>query len=297
MSSYSYDVRLLMCPNCGGALEVPLAGGHCECSYCGTTSVWQQRTDRAIYSEPIDEETRLAGLFEQAKQPDRKPPASIRHMFPPGGTMSPTYTDEALAAFQRARAEMARVADAGERIFFLTIGLYNIWSGPKNQTRQRALMETATELLREPGHRAVLQGMMARNACRAGDLISANRWLALMDPRSPSLRADSAYRLTRAYVETAQQRWPLVIDALGEKIGSVPLSPGDIAMCVVMRANAHEQAGDLATATTHLFVAMQQAPHLRLVCKAIIHANPTLGMCPASYRNALAHLERPGQGS
>ncbi len=278
-----------MCPNCGGALEVPPGGGHCPCSYCGMTSAWQQRGMHAQHSSATDESARIAALAEQAQQPERQPPQAIRHLFPAGGIMNPNDADEAVSQFQRARAEVASVADAGERIFFLTIGLYNVWTGPQQQTRQRALMETAAELLTEPGHRAVLYGMMARNACRGGDLTSANKWLGLMDPYNPQLRADSAYRLTSAYVDTAQRRFARVVGVLGDNIGDIPLSPGDIAMCLVMRANAHEQQGDVAKAAAQLITAMKHAAHFKGLIRAIIDANPTLAMCPASFDHAVAH--------
>jgi len=289
MHPYSYDVRLLMCPNCGGALQVPPGGGHCQCSYCGMTSAWNPRGAQSQHSAAGDEQARIGNLAAQASQPDQQPPQAIRHLFPAGGVMNPAHADTAVAEFQRARTEISTVADAGERIFFLTIGLYNVWAGPEQQTRQRALMETAAELLAEASHRAALYGMMARNACRGGDLTSANQWLGRMDPYSQKLRADSAFRLTSAYLNTAEGDFGRVINVLGDNIGDIPLSAGDIAMCLVMRANAHEQQGDVAKAAAQLVAAMQHAAHFKGLIRAIIDANPTLGMCATSYDHAVAH--------
>jgi hypothetical protein len=288
---YSYEVRLLMCPQCGAALDVPEGGGHCRCDYCGAVSDWQRRAATAAStSAATDEETRLASLWKQREQGSALEPApEIAHLFVPGrGQMKPDCEEEALAAFQQARAELGRSANAAERLFLLTIGLYNAFAD--RQRKQRALMETAAELLAEPRHRQVLHGMMARNACRAGDLDSAQQWLGLMDRRSSDIHADSAYRLTRSYIETTLGSYPEVLGLLGNGVGEAPLSAKDELLCSVLRANAQEHTGNVPEAARQLAMFMKHAQHLAVLIGQIIAANPTLKLCPQSYPAAMAQL-------
>lgn len=289
-SPYSYQVRVLMCPQCGGALDVPAAGGHCTCTYCGAVSDWQRRAEPArAPAAATDEEARLAALWDQRNRGSAlERPERIGHLFVGGGVMKPGSEDEALAEFQTARRELGHLADAGDRLFLLTIGLYNAFA--TDQRRQRALMETATELLSEPRHRQVLRGMIARNACRAGDAESAQQWLGLLDPASADIHADSAYRLTRAYIDTSIGNYPDVLALLGSGVGEAPLSAKDELLCSVLRANAHEHLGDTPEAARQLAMFMKHAAQLSVLIGKIIASNATLGLCPQSYPAAMAQL-------
>lgn len=177
-------------------------------------------------------------------------------------------------------------------LYWLTLALYNAYTGPANAIRQRALIETAIELVAAPQRRAVLTGMLARNAARAGELDAASSWLGRMDPASESLVADSAYRLTRGYISTARRDHDDVLMVLGRQIGDVPAAAGDNLMCAVLRANAHECLGHAAHGGAQLLAFIQHDASLGTQIDRIIAANPTLHLCTQSL--AMAKAYEPG---
>ena len=54
-SAYDFELRLLACPKCGAALEIPREGGNVTCKFCGAPSVFVRRDavfERARKSAP-----------------------------------------------------------------------------------------------------------------------------------------------------------------------------------------------------------------------------------------------------
>ena len=136
----------------------------------------------------IRDVARLERLSVQARQGSDQPPAALLPL------LQNPLAGPTLQQAERRCAEMRATPQSGQRdahLHWLTVALYNAYTGPANAIRQRALIETAIELIGDPARRAILTGMLARNAARATELDAAWSWVARMDPASESLVADN----------------------------------------------------------------------------------------------------------
>jgi hypothetical protein len=288
MGTFDAALRLLVCPSCSAPLEVPASGGTTRCEYCGQSSMFSPRPRAATPDHgDVDEHQRLERLRAQQGR-DEPPPKAVEPFLQ--GRLEGARLAEAEAALQSARrGGPGEPRDA--HVQWLTVALFNAYAGPEHATRQRALLESAAEDLARSPRRAILYGMLARNAARAGELDAAEAWLARLDPRSSILVQDSAYRFSRAYIDTARGEFEAVLDGLGHDVLDVPLAAGDTLLCVVLRANAHERLGRDTTAGGHLGAYMKQSPVYRTLIERIIAANPTLALCPQSIQLARKVLD------
>ncbi len=161
---------------------------------------------------------------------------------------------EAIAVWRSTCEELRRgdSFEAAERLLVLTMLLSEHFGGKREALRQRALFESALDLFRLPRHRQVVHGLLARFASYAGDAQGAEMWLSPCNPRSADLEADTAYRLARATLDTAQGNSIAVLQTLGRFHGDVPILDSEDAHAVVLRAHAHEQRGDLSFAAVEL---------------------------------------------
>ncbi len=290
MGTYDPSIRVLACPGCGAPVDVAPAGGQTRCEYCGVAAVYSTRPGApAMVPSMVPEAERLERLRAQLGR-EAPIPEDMKPFL--AGRMSDERRAQAEAMLRAARAQPGSDLRDGT-VHWLTVALYNAYAGPENARRQRALLETATEVLATSTRRHVLLGMLARNAARAGELVAAEHWLAQMDPQATLLPAHSAHRLTRAYVDTARGDYRAVLDALGADLLTVPLAGGDTLMSSVLRANAHERLGDAPTGASQIGAYMKQAPHLRQLIERIIEANPTLALCPEAIVLARTVLDRP----
>ncbi|MFW5921031.1 MAG: hypothetical protein ACOCUS_04270 [Polyangiales bacterium] len=97
--------------------------------------------------------------------------------------------------------------------------------------------------LESPAHQQQLRAKLAAGCAKLGDIEGAEAWLALLDPYSESIHADSAYRHARACVDTVRGDWPAVIRVLGETMEEVPIV-GELGIFVdCLRANALGRMG------------------------------------------------------
>lgn len=290
VGNYSRSVRILACPSCAAPLDVPIQGGHVGCPYCGIRSDWgPRRPPEHRAPSHLDDAQRLQRLEAQRTAPQEQPPPSALAHNQLGDDAARARALEALAsANARYRADAGTQSEA--EVFWLTVMLYNAFTGPANALRQRGLIESGLEVLDSPRRRQVLHGMLARNAAREGDHHAANEWLALMDPRSDDLPTESAYRLTVAYLHTARRAYGDVVATLGEHISAVPMSGSDELFASVLRANAIEYLGDPGKGASQLVVLMQLAPHFPQLIQSIVQANAGLAMCPRGLPAALEHV-------
>ncbi|AUX19792.1 uncharacterized protein SOCEGT47_002450 [Sorangium cellulosum] len=287
-TTYSHTIRALLCPHCGAPLSAPTAGARISCRYCRVELAIGARDERPLQhapSAPLPEPERLARLRAQVGRPLAPPPlvAELLHE----GTLAPWKHQEAAALWQSTRAELASGPrpEAAERLFFLTLLLF---SAERDPARKRALLETALDLLTLPRHRQALRCMLARNAVLAGDLVAARAWLAPCDARSDDLASDTEHRFALAYVATAERRWDAVLAAIGARPHDVPLAASAATVCAVLRANAHERQGAVATAAEQLSAELRAGLEAPRRIEAILEANRALDLCPQSLSRARA---------
>jgi len=249
-----------------------------SCGYCGQTSNFMPRpgapTSPAA-GRSINDPARIERLRAQASEVDQ-PPGELVPLLQTKMTGQPLAEVERLIAQHRGRPPSA---ERDTYLYWLTVALYNTYTGSEHAVRQRALIETAIELIADPRRRASLVGMLARNAARSGESEAAWNWVQRMDPASESLTVDSAYRLTRAYVSTSRGDFGDVLAVLGEGIGDIPADGSDTLMCGVLRANALERRGNVPVGAAQLRAFMEHDPNLAGLIDQIVAANPTLHLC------------------
>ena len=73
-----------------------------------------------------------------------------------------------------------------------------------DERQERALLESAVELLPDARHRQILRCRLAHWAVLVGDHVAATEWLRPRNPRAADLRMDSSFRLASAALATAQ---------------------------------------------------------------------------------------------
>ncbi len=297
--NYDYDVRVLMCKNCGAPLKTGFTGGTVTCEYCGTVNVFTPRRDEPV--EPaaaaveMDEDQRIQLLRRQ----DGIQPQIPQELQPllSGGQLVPWKEGEALAMWQATCRELANGSDysSAELLYYLTIILSNHFSAKEDELRERALYESALEVLTLPRHRQLVRGLLARNAALAGDLDAAESWLAPCNPRSQDLESDSSWRVSRAEIETVRENWPGVLEVLGESIDQVPITATLDGKAIIQRANALERTGRVDEAASQLTLFLNANGSMGLdAMRSIlsVYSDAGMDMCPESRRKAEENFSR-----
>ena len=242
-TDFSYEIRVLMCLNCGGPLDADINGGAFTCDYCGVTNHIVPREPRPPARVQVDEGVRMSRLWAQAGRPIH-PPAVVDKMCNKG-MLKPRKVKKAIKLFNSTREELSCSSDyeTSERLAYLSLVLYNHYVKEKDQKRQRALLESAVEALRIPHHRQIVLGTLCRSAVKDGDVQAAKDWLKSCDPSSDDLRADTSYRIGQALVDTAEGKFAEVHKHLGAGQTEVPIADGFPPIATLLRANAWEKEG------------------------------------------------------
>ncbi len=128
--------------------------GEVTCGYCGTVNVFSPRKEEPV--EPvaaisdITEEERMTLLNRQDGTQPEIPPAVGQLLS--GGRLAPWKEGEALSMWRITCGELAGGSDfsSAELLYFLTIILSNHYSEKSDSLRQRALFESALEVLTLP---------------------------------------------------------------------------------------------------------------------------------------------------
>jgi len=288
----NFQRRLLMCRSCSAPLEVEAGGGVATCGQCGQAGEVGPRPERRIEPSATGEPERLRRLRRQNSRP-MVVPRKLRSLIV-GNSIPAWKTAEALSAW-RATQQAATAADpaACETLLFLTLALGHTFLMQQDHRARRALLETALESFPLPRHRQMILGLLAGDSVVAGDLESAEQWLACCDPRSDDIETDSAFRIASAILLTARQDWAGVHRVLGADRSEVPINDADDARAALVRANAWERRGDPARAAGLLMEYMKAggAPG-RKVLGAIVRVYPGLDLCPQSLPEAEGRYAR-----
>jgi uncharacterized Zn finger protein (UPF0148 family) len=286
-TTFSYQIRALLCDQCGAPLLGTLAGGQVPCRYCGATNVLRVRDDRALFdvarARPMNEQERLARLRMQDGHP-MLPPASLAALLP-NGQLPPWKVDEAQVFWRATKREVAATSspEAAERLLFLTMILSNHFAEQNDMARLRAMYESALDVFALPRHRQMMRGYLARNAVREGDLGAAEQWLTPCDPGSDDLQTDSAYRASWALLFTAKGNFQGVLQLLGQRPEDVPILDAMDGLCAILRANAWEKLGQQQVASQQLQQMMTATgPGGRQAMEKFAALYPSLQLCAAT---------------
>lgn len=293
-STFAYDARILACSGCGAPLDAPLAGGTFTCTYCEAENLVAARVEGPVIeagaSGPVDEAERVQRLRAQDGKP-LLPPDSLRTLVGPGGDLPEWKVQEAVEIWQSARRELAKSSsfEAAERLLYLTLTLANHFAGNNDQRRQRAMFESALEVFFLPRHRQLMRGHLARSAAQEGDLQAAERWLEPCDTRSDDLDTDSAYRFSRAFIDTGRREFREVLRVLGHGSDDVPIMDAMDTSTTLLRANAWEQLGQPDRAVALLMERMKKGGvNARRAMKIMVGRYADWGLCRESYARAAA---------
>jgi DNA-directed RNA polymerase subunit RPC12/RpoP len=312
VEKFDFDRRVLMCGNCGAPLETGFAGGTVRCEYCGTSNLFLPRKEEPV--EPLaaavemDEDTRMEMLRRQdGRQPEI--PQELKPLIS-GGELAPWKVKEALSLWSSTCRELSTGSDYSdaELLYYLTIILSNHYSGKEDDLRERALYESALEVLTLPRHRQIMRGFLARNAALEGDTEAARKWLAPCNPRSEDLETDSSYRVSMAEILTVEEDWEGVLKLLGQDFDKVPITSALDGKAIVQRANALERSGRTEEAIRQLNLFMEVNGSLgRKALRSIVsvYTDSGLQICPESLPgaeekyhisrgNAASSMQNPG---
>ena len=253
---FDFQARVLMCSNCGGPLETGFAGGTVKCDYCGTVNVFEPRKESPV--EPlevageIDEDERME-LLRRQDGAQTEIPQALQPLLS-DGVLAPWKVEEAMTMWQATCRSLSARDDytASELLYYLTIILSNHFSGENDALRERAMYESALEVMTLPRHRQIMRGLLARKAALAGDAEAARKWLEPCNPRSRDLESDSSYRVSMAEILTVEKDWKGVLEVLGEDTERIPITSMLDGKAIVQRANALEHLGRLQEAASQL---------------------------------------------
>jgi len=256
------------------------------CRYCGAQNQLVARNDQPILAhqpQPLSEAERLIRLRQQDGRPLLAPP-SLQSLVP-DGQLAAWKVNEAIQVWNSTRSEVQRTAnyEASERLVFLTMVLANHFSDNNDLMRQRAMFESALDVCTLPRHKQIMRGYLSRCAARQGDLAAAEQWLAPCDRQSDDLETDSAYRFSRAFIDTARQNYNGVLHVLGAGSKDVPLMDAVDAVCTVLRANAWERVGQVQSAVGLLTEQMQAGAQDRLAIGKVVEKYRDWALCQQSY--------------
>ncbi|MBW2262622.1 MAG: hypothetical protein JRG91_11665 [Deltaproteobacteria bacterium] len=261
--SFSTDLRVLICRLCGAPLTASREGGETTCDYCGAVSVLSRCrdervriTDPTLQGEPDPEKRerlRMASLERQMETYDEEKNPYAYYGTPSGlehldlEYMDPTLPAIASEAFRKAIADCEE--SGGELndqrlVFWIALKLKNMWVIRDRPHDARPVIETASEVLTDPGYRQLMFCKMADLARKADDLEAARAWLARCDPRPPLLDLDSDYRTTAAAIAIRQGKWSRVLELVGRERGDVPFEPSSVALLQLQRVEALENLGE-----------------------------------------------------
>jgi hypothetical protein len=283
-TTFSYALRMALCQNCGAPIEAAPGGGMFACRYCGAQNQLVARNEQPILAhqpQPLSEAERVMRLRQQDGRP-LLPPPSLQSLVP-DGQLLPWKVNEAIQVWNSTRNELKLTGnyEAGERLIFLTMVLANHFSDSNDLLRQRAMFESALDVCALPRQKQIMRGYLSRCAARQGDLAAAEQWLLPCDRQSDDLETDSAYRFSRAFIDTARGNYNGVLHVLGSGTKDVPLMDAVDAVCAVLRSNAWERVGQLQTAVALLSEQMQSGAQDRLAIGKIVVKVSRLGALPA----------------
>lgn len=290
-SAYTMELRFLLCPSCGAPTDVPPAGGLARCKFCNVQSHVAARAKHPAFAPPpaprMSEAERHNRLIAQVGQ-RLEPPPRIAPLFARGSNTSSWKREDVMAAWQSARKRCAEQGtdahEAAAELVFLTMVLGNAYLEQKDWTGHRAMLESAFEAFFLPRHRSSIAADLSCGAGRQDDLVGAASWLALCDPYSEDLHADSSYRFARAALARRKGDWRDVLAALGSRTGEVPIHDALLSTCTVTRAHALENLGAVDVAARELDDRMGVSPGMR---RGVALMARLYSLCPRSF--PLAH--------
>jgi hypothetical protein len=303
-SAYDFSFQLLECPHCDAPIKASLDGGQTVCEYCGSSLHVALRPRTAAIRVPQADATgedRITWLRRQLADKRRRNPFDTDDNYLPElldwkGRAWPIQQsfDELLprlrTLWKKVLGDHAQRPDDEKnqfRLYWLADRMalfYEVFSAgaasgefksiavDEANVKRRAVLETALARLSETKFAYVLRCKLSRAASRAGDLTSANEWLAacVATPDSPDL--DSEYRLALGSLQIAQGEPELVVDTLGADLDSIPVSGvRNGRKAAALRAHAFELLGQHDRVGSFVSEASERFGMREMINELLIH--------------------------
>jgi hypothetical protein len=276
-SPFSFQLRASCCLQCGQAVSGP-DGGRAQCTRCGQPVELKPRSTFARPTNIPPPAAQHPSLRAQDGKP-LLPPPNIAFLWENGSQIPPHREAEALAAWQGARRRaLAMDIGAGEEICMLTRALAQKVERAGDWTTARAMIEAGLECVPLPRHRAILLGLMARAAVRAGDTQSAAAWLACFE-QPQDLESESEHRMTAAVVATARGDFNTVLNAVGTAFDEIAIQDALDLQAALFRINALENVGRASEAAHQLQALFAKGPSARNAVESIQGLYGRLSLC------------------
>lgn len=233
-----------------------------------------------------------AARFERLRAQDGKPllpPPNLQHLTANGG-LDPAKVQAATALWQSALAQMQQAPSfpGEETLFWTSFLLARHYAEHTTRDQANALLEQSLPHLRDPRHRQLTIGMLARNKAVLSDHAGAAALLSQLQQDSEDLQIDTNYRFSVAYVALMRDDAQTALQVLGWNVDDVPISDAYDLVCGVLRAHAHERDGRVDVATEQLFRLAPSGSGAQTIAE-IARANPSFQLCPQA---RAAHSQR-----
>lgn len=185
--------------------------------------------------------------FEKLRAQDGKPlvpPPALHGLLGPGG-LDPAKAPQAQQQWQAAATELQTVYSfpAEERLYWCYFLLAAMYGHQGRREEARQLGQQTLPLLREPRHRQIVLGSLARHSALLRDPAAAQQAQQQLMAQSDDLLIDTNYRFTAAYLATLAGNDQAVLQVLGYNTTDIPIADAWDKICAVLRANAHERQG------------------------------------------------------
>lgn len=283
MGTFDAGVRILVCSNCGAPLPpAGPEGGTVQCTFCRHSSYVGVRDDGSIATgAPVDEAQRVASLWRQVDVGFMVHPEVTQ--LGEQGALTDRNVEAARQHWERTRAiagDPVQAPTVGDDLLWLTTLLAGYDATRGDRVRVRALWESTLDASRGPRQRQFSRGALCRLSVNDRDLDAANQWLRPCDPQPSDLCSDSAYRLSYAFLATAQGQFDNALQALGRSAADLPWFFSVRFLAAVVRANALERSGDVERAADQLRQLAASSPDAAVVVPRMRAANVALDLCP-----------------
>jgi len=231
-------------------------GGVVACSHCGGQVTLPDRgalvANPGVLAAPSNDPHRLQQLRAQDGRSRVVSPGLVALL---GGSprVLPGREREALAIWQSLRARSAAGdVTASEDMATLVLLLSEVPAVYQNGELGDALAESTFDAAVLPRHKQEQLGRLTRRAVARGDREAARRYLTWMAADPAELESDSELRVSAAFLATLEGAADRVIALVGARKDEVPIADPLDPLASVVRANAHEQRGDLRAAQSVL---------------------------------------------
>ena len=263
---FDIGVRTLECKQCGAPIAAPGGGGHIQCTYCSATNVVTTRSSDGQGRSPLStsaEIARLSRLNAQLVHPLGGHPYDMQRP-PIGWSASAAATPQGLQRMTREwgmmkTAAASRLSPEEQRhLAWLSLHLAEAYHREHKTLQERAVLETALDLLNDPGHRHLVRCRLAKEAVRVEDWVSAEGWLSECDPAPEVVELDTAYRDALVHLRHGQKNWSAVLSVIGAQPGDIPIHPTSAWSLALLRVHALDALGQQQAADAQLTTLWQR---------------------------------------